>query len=491
MTALAYSTAKGDELTPEDWEEMSSLFSSSYGRYAADAPDGKAGKAIRMGVGYYERTYAIPLYRIARCKENGRLVAHAIYLQVETQRGDAALVVQLVVSEQHRRKGIASTLLHAIWGFSDFYAWGIVTSNPFTVAALESATFRHSDPAVVSAHIEWIKDELLARVPFLKDAPLRVSCDVSCVNTAFFTDRSHDEETTEELSARMGRLAAGEEWLAVVFRAQPLDDLSSYSRMIDSSAMFVADAYSRMPQSCQPWASQTEDEVDAILRWLPNLSTEARICDFGAGFGRHVNELRKRGFKSVVGIDFATSDGETIISADCRIWKGDSPYDLILCLYDVVGSFVNDADNELILSNIAANLRIGGSAVISVSNFAYDGLSLARRIDWSDVRAAATAVFALPASNTMETSEEFFDERYLLIDDNSHVVCHKEKFSGGDSRLPGEYVVRDRRYTSDEITEMLLRNGLTVVERHFVRTGFDKDFTETTAKEILLVARRN
>ena len=138
-------------MTLAQWQAVSRLFSTEYGVYSQSSPV-RAGLRVRLGVGYYQRNYANEDCRVALCFAGEDLIGHAIYREFVTSRGKVALVVQLVVAEAYRRHGIASTLLHAIWGFSDYYAWGIVSSNPFTIEALEAATFRKADAAVIAAH---------------------------------------------------------------------------------------------------------------------------------------------------------------------------------------------------------------------------------------------------------------------------------------------------------------------------------------------------
>jgi len=487
---LNFTVLPGASVTAPVWGEVSALFSSEYGFYSLSAPQ-KAGERIRMGVKYYEKSYAQPGFSVALCRDGERLVAHAVYSECETSRGRVALVVQLVVADAYRHQGIASTLLHAIWGFSDYYAWGIVSSNAFTVETLEAATFRKSAPAVLAGRADWLKDEVLCRVPFLASAEWRVSANESVVSSRFYTDRSEAHPARSDVEARLGKLAEGEEWLAVVFRHQVPDDFSAYRSMVAASADLVRDAYRHMPQDEQAWASKTAEEIDCILGAFPEIGKAARIVDFGAGTGRHVAELRRRGYERAEGIDFiAEGDSGLVRCADCRDWRSSEPVDLALCLYDVVGSFPDDADNERIVANIAANLKGGGGAVFSVSNWDFLDRRECREIDLRDEKSSLAALFALPPSTVMQTDGEFFDGRYVLVDPVRHVVCHKEQFPSGKGLLPGEYLIRDRRFTAEEIRQWLKVAGFDVLETRFVRAGFKVEYALSTGKEILLFVRK-
>ena len=487
--ALTYSVFRGDETASSAWDEVAELFSSDYGFYSSASPI-RPGERIRLGAGYYRKFYATGDYHLACCRDGGRLVAEAIYRDVETSFGKVAMVVQLVVAEDYRQRGIASTLLHCIWGFSDYYAWGIVTSNAFTVESLESATFRRVCPARLAERAGWVRAEILSGIGFLAGAEWTISDFESRVASGFFTDRSRLPVENAELSSRLGTLREGEEWLAIVFRDQRPDDFAAYRSMIDASAAFVRDAYRQMPQSEQVWASKTEDEIDVILAGVPDLAADAVIVDFGAGSGRHVRELRRRGFTDTTGIDFAADDGGEVVAADCRSWKSPRPVDLALCLYDVIGSFPEDSDNETIVANIAHNLKVGGRAVISVSNFDYLDTRVIGKIDFDDPTEAAKALFSLRPETRMQDDGEFFDGNCILVDEKKHLVCHKEQFSAGSGRLPGEYLIRDRRFTAEEISVWLERAGLNVLSRRFVRAGFKIDYAVSTGKEILLFAEK-
>ena len=485
---LTYSVRSGSALGDAEWAEVSTLFSSAYGFYSQKDPSGRAGRRIRLSSSYYRRSYANDAYQVAVCHDGESLVAEAIFRVCDTSRGRAAFVVQLVVDERYRRRGIASTLLHAIWGFSDFYCWGIVTSNAFTVESLEAATFRCACPRVMKDNEAFIRGEILSGIGFLEAAEWNVSAAGSVIDTGFYTDRSAFSAAAAALSVRMGDLPEGMEWLAVVFREQPLDDFKAYRDLLFSSAHFVAEAYARMPQGEQGWAARADAEIAAILGWLPELPRTARIANFGAGSGRHVEALRSAGFTELTAVDFASSV-PGMLREDVRTWRANDPFDLILCLYDVIGSFPDDADNRAVLASVSANLKPGGHAVLSVSNYDFVAGSGAVTVDLDDPVESVRKIFALPPSRSMETTGEFFNPNFILLDDKRHVACRKEQFSA-KSGLPGEYLLCDRRFTAKEIRSWAEECGLVVTSSRFVRSGFDAEFDASTGKEILLITKK-
>jgi len=488
-----FSVVPGSCLDLANCQELSRVFSDFYGRWSPSAPAPyKPGGRIRMSAERYRDWYANDSFKVARCELEGRLIGHAVYLDVQTSRGLVAFVVQLVVDEAHRRRGIATTLLHAAFGFSDYYAWAIVTSSPCTIAALESATFRHGSLARMVRDADFTTAEIFSRIPFLSSAKPEIDTRGSCVNSGFFTDRTLRHPGLEDAVARYGLLPEGYEWLVVVFQDQEPDDLNALERLVAQSGQFVRVAYEQMPQQLQPWAQKAPEEVSAILRYFTALPANASICDFGAGCGRHVGALRAAGFRNVTGIDFALSDAGRsagIVQADCRTWRAKKKLDLVLCLYDVVGSFSEDEENERIVKNVAANLKKGGYAVISVANAEFSGKQKTGKVSSADQADFLRKIGRLRPSNAMASDGEFFLHP-TLWDPSTGLFYHKEQFASSEIGLPAEYLVVDRRYAEQEIAAIVEKAGLAVISKRYVRAGFDKDFTHTTGKEILLVCRK-
>lgn len=92
----------------------------------------------------------------------------------------------------------------------------------------------------------------------------------------------------------------------------------------------------------------------------------------------------------------------------------------------------------------------------------------------------------------MHKSGDIFDPKLFLIDSKTGLVYRKEQF-GDDSSLPAEYVIRDRRYTAKELTDLVKNRGFDVIDCRYVRAGrWDEplEATDLKAKEILLIARK-
>jgi len=489
----SYSVISGDRLTDADCEELSRVFSTFYGTWSEKAPSPlKPGSRIRMSAQRYREWYAKSTFKVARCYVGDRLVGQAIYLDVSTSRGLVSFVVQLVVDEAHRHRGIAKSILHAAFGFSDYYAWAIITSSPCTVAALEAATFRQGNRVRIGRDVDFLRKEVFSKVGFLSGVQPEVTESVCRVNSGFYTDRSRPQPDWTQVSDRYGPLPEGYEWLAVIFRDQPPDDLGSLEQVLACSGQLVHEAYARMPQLRQNWAGQADGEIEEVLKLIPSLKFDARICDFGAGSGRHLKALRRAGYSDIGGIDFAPSSegrAEGVVEADVREWRSPRKLDVILCLYDVIGSFASDRENARILSNISDNLKKDGVAVLSVANSAFSGKRNIVPVDRSDREAFLKAVLALPPANAMSDDGEIFLHD-ALWDRSTGLFYHKEQFKDGACALPAEYLVVDRRYTLDEIVQEVEAAGLTVLETAFVRAGFSKRYTKQTGKEILVVCQK-
>lgn len=95
-------------------------------------------------------------------------------------------------------------------------------------------------------------------------------------------------------------------------------------------------------------------------------------------------------------------------------------------------------------------------------------------------------------SNIMEKSGNVFNPDYYLIDRDKKIIYRKEQFRTGEE-LFEELLVRDRRYTEDEVIRMCTAVGLRVVWTKFVRAGhWDEplDRESEKGKEILVMCRK-
>lgn len=489
-------------------QEMSTLYSNHYGYWGATS--GKKGERIKLSAIKLQEWTKIEHTFIATARIEKQLIGYAIAVKNSKNKTNVkdliACVTQLVVHEQYRKQGIGKKLLFSFWGFSNNYAWGIMSSNPYAIRALEKATYRRVDPKCIKKKkVALVKFGINNISYFNKQTELVVTPQNSKVNTQFPSDISNIKTKLENVIVKdipwlLGDLEEGWEWFAFTFQAQDkvLLTQKEIQDMLSISEEIANKAYSRMPieEKNHPWARYTPKEIDFIER-VCHITVNSKIADFGCGMGRHTLELLNRGY-DVIGIDYSTTllekakqkiDKDIFVYADCRTVHLNKRFDSIICLYDVIGSFIDNNENIKILNNIALHLSEGGYALISVMNFE---LTESQAKYTFDIENEPNKLLELSASNTMEQTGDIFNPDYYMIDTQTKIVYRREQFSGG-SELPQELIVRDLRYRKSEIEEMCEEIGLKVIWSRYVQAGnwdIELNSTNPKAKEILVLCQK-
>lgn len=127
---------------------------------------------------------------------------------------------------------------------------------------------------------------------------------------------------------------------------------------------------------------RTAGEIDFILSVLP-LESGERILDIGCGFGRHSNELARRGF-DVLGIDpspaMIAAARENSASAGLtlqfRQQRGEDlqavdQFKVALCLFTTLGQVSGQGDNLALLENAYRALEPGGWFMLEIPQRAW------------------------------------------------------------------------------------------------------------------------
>jgi len=309
------------------------------------------------------------------------------------------------------------------------------------------------------------------------------------------------EATGKGVPWLLGSINEGWEWFAFTFNEQNQLDLTSVEidEMLKASDDITKAAYSKMNfDKRHSWMRFTSEEVDFIEEEF-KMSNSARVLDIGCGTGRHSLEFAKRGYECL-GLDYsepliemAKQDAKKFPKLafrheDCRRFSLAEKYDVVICLYDVIGSFIDAESNLNILKMIADSMTEGGKAVISVMNYehqstAYDSpkFSFARE---------PSRVLNIPASKTMQQTGNVFDPKLILVDDSTRIVYRKEVFSEG-LNLPQEWIVRDKRFTLEEMIGLCAGAGLRIYRHIYAGAGkWTQPGSKRHCKEIVVFCEK-
>lgn len=489
--------------------EMSELYSNHYGLWGSAGP--RPGQPIRLSQNKI-REWLTPDSLVVWATALGKMIGYAIAVHANIPGyGRVAWITQLVVHKEHRQVDVGKRLLFTAWGFSDHFAWGLMSANPYAIRALEKATRRRCQPALIAQYAELLislGDKQVHYLPSPRE--LNINSQESRVNTKFELDHSDlssmiSKATDESKPWVLGGLPSGWEWFAFTFHDQqqiPLAE-NELEEMLLASDRVTKQAYSRMQHhwKSHPWAQYARQEIEFILR-NSGVPSGSSVLDFGCGDGRHSQEFARLGFP-VTAIDYVhesvgaareasgqeSSPNIRFHSGDCRTTKIGQQFDLGVCLYDVIGSHADDHDNVAILENLAGHIKDGGYVFISVMNME---LTERKAKNWFSISSNPDHLLSLPPSNIMEKSGNVFNPDYYLIDRDKRIVYRKEQFYKGEE-LFGELLVRDRRYTEAEVIHMCASVGLRVEWTRFVRAGhWDEplDRESDKAKEILVMCRK-
>lgn len=505
---VEFSWTRGDQVSSALLAECSALFSAQYGVWSDHAPF-RPGERIRMSPERIGTLLGIPGSGIATARVRGQLIAYATALRGEIrERGRITWVTQLVVHEDYRHQAVAKRLLHSLWSFSDGFGWGLVTANPYAVRALEKATRRRCDPEAIRANL-GVLQQFGESIPYIAGKSARVGDGESRIDTQFFVDHSQLGRMMENAGRaerwQMGEIGEGEEWLAFTFGAQPqtawtAEDLR---QLLAAPERTAREALGRMNlDASHHWMKHAEAEARFAAEHL-GLTAGSRFLDFGCGVGRHSVALGRLTGASGLGIDFvpelverarASADAAGVESVrfevgDCRTARLGEEFDAVLCLYDVIGTFPDDRENDAIIARVAEHVCKGGRVLVSVMNLELTESQAKHR---GDVFADPGLLTRLPPSRTMQSTGNIFDPDYYLVDPASSIVYRKEQFED-DALLPTEVVVRDRRYRREELVRKFESVGIRQIWSRYVQAGrweVPLSATDPRAKEILFLGER-
>ncbi len=492
--------------------ECVELYSNHYGRWgeAAENP----GEPVRISTDHFLALLDDDNAWLACASKGEMLIGYCIAVRADIpSTGAVAWVSQLVVHETYRDSRVATGLLYSVWQFSDCYAWGLVTANPFAIRALETATRRQCRSRLITIQGPEILKHIRWHVPYIpeelvKDDDQRPQ---PRVDTKFLLDHSEIPRMRERAARGdrpwdLGSLGEGEEWLGCTFSAQKPQDVDDerLGELLTGADSIWLQAYESMTlDEDHAWRRHSASEVDLALE-LTGIRSGAAVLDVGCGDGRHLEPLIKRGFQ-VCGVDISPrliarareatlpGSGAYLAVGDARQELPAGPFGLVLCLYDVFGSSARAEDDQHIIHHIARVLADGGYLIASVMNDGVMADKLAPERMPSTNTEFISALEQLPPSTKMEKTGNVFDPGLLLSYDG--VYYRKEQFQQKGRQLPAELVVRDRRFNSADVRSLVETADLEVIEIRPVQSGrWDRKPVlaedDPAAKELLFIARK-
>jgi SAM-dependent methyltransferase len=197
---------------------------------------------------------------------------------------------------------------------------------------------------------------------------------------------------------------------------------------------------------------QTNEEVNSIEDIL-NLQKNMKILDVCCGYGRHSNELAKRGYQ-VVGVDISETALEaakkianrsnvhiTFLKRDVRNLQLNMHFDVAINIFTSFGFFEEEADNLKILMEIFASLRSPGYFLIDIINRDFRLKSPLK--DW----------WYIEEEGVVALVEKDYDAM-------NGVAIHK--FAIFDKAGYREHIKKFRLYTCTELVSLLKQSGFII-----------------------------
>ena len=220
--------------------------------------------------------------------------------------------------------------------------------------------------------------------------------------------------------------------------------------------------------------AQAGEEVDFLERAL-GLERPARILDVPCGHGRHTAQFAARGYR-VTGVDLNDAPlavardrapGAELVRGDMRELPVAGPFDAVLNLWNSLGYFEDDADNERALGEFVRVTAPGRAVVIETIN-----------------PIALHARFRPHSWEELPDGSLLLDERELdAVSGRTTTIATLVAPDGTRSEWPNSV----RLYTAPELGSMCRRVGLEV-ER--VYGGYDGAPFTGDSFRYLLVARK-
>lgn len=234
----------------------------------------------------------------------------------------------------------------------------------------------------------------------------------------------------------------------------------------------------RYPELFGPLEGNAEKEVEDILALLA-VRPGSAVEDLGCGRGRHAIPLARKGH-SVTGVDLsekmleiarsrAHREGLSVewVRGDMRLFRRPRAFDLCLSLFTSFGYF-DDAENQMVLDNVGASLKEGGTLLLDLRN-AGKGLSQLQDMDQTlEVPSGSLRMSILFNRRTMRATAR-------------HVLVRQDGI-----RISSTFDVRI--YSIGELTDMIAKAGMAV--EHVFGSLAGGPFTEESGRMVVVSVKR-
>ena len=158
---FTYKNIKCSQMSAEEIAGCARLFSENYGFWSSSSQKELRGRSIRLSADRFKKMFVEkPNRHVAMMFDDDVLIGQVLYIRCACpwhRHGMFTFVQQLVVRKDYRGQRLGLKMLQSVFGFSGDAAWGLYTSNPLTIRALEDATFRHISVEKIQENLPQLK----------------------------------------------------------------------------------------------------------------------------------------------------------------------------------------------------------------------------------------------------------------------------------------------------------------------------------------------
>lgn len=228
---------------------------------------------------------------------------------------------------------------------------------------------------------------------------------------------------------------------------------------------------------------RTEHEVDVLVGVL-KLKPSDRVLDLGCGWGRHLGELKRRGFTKLVGIDVQEAfleplEGVTLLTGDATALRFGAEFDAVYCAFNALFS-APEAALQVFVS-VARALKPGGRFLLDTTNRERLVQPDSPVRSWRE--STPTRAGHVPLLRGGELPWLLEESRFDLLTGAQH-IAQRRIFADGHSE---ERTLTRFHYTLAELIKLFNVAGLTVTD---VYGDWQLSPYTAVSPRLMLVARK-